>query len=66
MIESNERIKSKVADNLEELRKNLRDPADKLDLWLKLKLKTAYTFMNELKQYRWKQDADEITDVILL
>jgi len=22
--------------------------------------------MNELKQYKWKHDADEITDVILL
>jgi len=50
MIESNELIKTKVLTNLEELKSNLKEPSEKLDLYLKQNIKIAKEFMTTLKK----------------
>jgi len=62
MTESNDRIKQKVSENLEELRKNLKDPTAILDSYLKKNLKVVKEFMNSVKSLRIPTDPEEITN----
>ena len=65
MSEANEIIKEKVSFNLKVLQEELKKPTNSLERYIKENITKAKNFMQDLKDYQFPQESDDITDKIL-